>query len=65
MLIFFACIGLSTGLATVLAGGRQIAVLGVIAVAFMFFQNGTGVLLASMLGQESLMGVVGGTVSLA
>ncbi len=26
LLIFFACIGLSTGLATVLAGGRQIAV---------------------------------------
>jgi ESS family glutamate:Na+ symporter len=65
LLIFFACIGLSTGLATVLAGGRQIVVLGVIAVAFMFLQNGMGVLLANLLGQDSLMGVVGGTVSMA
>ena len=65
LLIFFACIGLSTGLATVLTGGRQIVVLGVIAVTFMFVQNGMGVLLASLLGQDSLMGVVGGTVSMA
>ena len=65
LLIFFACIGLSTGLATVLAGGRQIVVLGVIAVAFMFLQNGMGVLLASLSGQDALLGVVGGTVSMA
>jgi ESS family glutamate:Na+ symporter len=65
LLIFFACIGLSTGLATVLAGGRQIVVLGVIAVVFMFVQNGTGVLVANLSGQDSLMGVVGGTVSMA
>jgi ESS family glutamate:Na+ symporter len=65
LLIFFACIGLSTRLATVLAGGRQIVILGVIAVAFMFVQNGTGVLLANLLGLDSLMGVVGGTVSMA
>jgi ESS family glutamate:Na+ symporter len=65
LLIFFACIGLSTGLATVLAGGRQIVVLGVIAVAFMFLQNGMGVALASLMGQDPLLGVVGGTVSMA
>jgi ESS family glutamate:Na+ symporter len=65
LLIFFACIGLSTGLATVLAGGRQIAALGVIAIVFMFLQNGTGVLLANLLGLDSLLGVVGGTVSMA
>jgi len=65
MLIFFACIGLSTRLATVLAGGRQIVILGVLAVVFMFVQNGMGVLLASLLGLDALMGVVGGTVSMA
>jgi len=65
LLIFFACIGLSTGLATVLAGGRQIVVLGVIAVVFMFLQNGMGVLLANLLGLDPLLGVVGGTVSMA
>jgi glutamate:Na+ symporter, ESS family len=65
LLIFFACIGLSTGLATLLAGGRQIAVIGVIAVAFMFMQNGMGVLLANLFGQDALLGVVGGTVSMA
>ena len=65
LLIFFACIGLSTGLATVLAGGRQIVILGVIAVAFMFLRNGIGVLLANLSGLNPLMGVVGGTVSMA
>lgn len=65
LLIFFACIGLSTRLATVLAGGRQIVILGVLAVIFMFLQNGTGVLLASLLGLDALLGVAGGTVSMA
>lgn len=65
LLIFFACIGLSTGLATVLAGGRQIVILGVIAVVFMFLQNGIGVLLANLSGLDPLIGVVGGTVSMA
>ena len=65
MLIFFACIGLSIKLSTVLAGGRQIAILGVLAVVFMLLQNGMGVLLASLLGLDVLLGVVGGTVSMA
>ncbi|MCP4768305.1 MAG: sodium/glutamate symporter [Gammaproteobacteria bacterium] len=48
-----------------LAGGRQIVILGVLAVVFMFVQNGVGVLLAGLLGLDALMGVVGGTVSMA
>jgi ESS family glutamate:Na+ symporter len=65
LLIMFACIGLSTRLATVLAGGRQIVILGVIAVVFMFVQNGVGVFVASLTGLDPLIGVVGGTVSMA
>jgi ESS family glutamate:Na+ symporter len=65
LLIFFACIGLSTGLATILAGGRQIVILGVIAVVFMLLQNGMGVLVASLSGLDPVVGVVGGTVSMA
>ena len=65
LLVFFACIGLSTSLATVLAGGKQIVVLGAIAVAFMFIQNGAGVLVASLIGLDPLIGVVSGTVSMA
>jgi len=65
LLIFFACIGLSTGLATVLAGGRQIVILGVLAIVFMFLQNGMGVLVASLSGLDPVVGVVGGTISMA
>jgi ESS family glutamate:Na+ symporter len=65
LLIFFSCIGLSTRLATVLAGGRQIVILGVVAVVFMFAQNGIGVFVASLAGLDALIGVVGGTVSMA
>ena len=48
-----------------LAGGRQVVILGVIAVVFMFVKNGAGVFFASLAGLDPLIGVVGETVSMA
>ncbi|MEM6673326.1 MAG: sodium/glutamate symporter [Planctomycetota bacterium] len=65
LIMFFTTVGLSARLQTLLKGGRQLAVLLVLAVAYLFLQSGTGVLVASLCGLDPLIGVLGGSVSLS
>jgi ESS family glutamate:Na+ symporter len=64
LLYFFASIGLNSDFATLRAGGKPLVILVAVTLAFMFLQNLTGVGVASLLGLDPLVGVVGGSVSL-
>lgn len=64
MLVFFASIGLSANLSKLREGGMALLIfLGLIA-AFIFLQNIVGVGLATLLGQDPLMGLVAGSITL-
>lgn len=65
LIVFFTAIGLSTRFETMLKGGRQLVIFAVIAVVFMFLQNGVGGLVAYVAGLDPLVGVLGGSVSMA
>lgn len=64
LLYFFASIGLNSDFATLRAGGRPLVILVVVTLGFMFLQNLTGVGVASLMGLDPLVGIVGGSVSL-
>jgi len=64
LLYFFAAIGLNADIKTLVAGGRPLLVLVVVTVVYMVLQNLTGVGVASMLGLNPLIGLLGGSVSL-
>ncbi|MGI9204084.1 MAG: sodium/glutamate symporter [Woeseiaceae bacterium] len=65
LIAFFTTIGLSSRFETLLKGGPQLGILLVLAVLYLALQNGTGVLVATLVGFEPLTGVVGGSVSLS
>lgn len=65
LIVFFTTIGLSAKLGTLLKGGRQLAVLLVLAVVYLALQNGVGVSVASFAGFDPLVGLIGGSVSLS
>jgi ESS family glutamate:Na+ symporter len=64
LLYFFAGIGLNSDLKTLVAGGRPLITLVVLFALFMILQNGVGVLVASLVGLDTVVGLLGGTVSL-
>lgn len=64
LLYFFAGIGLNSDFASLKVGGRPLAILVVLTVVYMFIQNLTGIAVASVMGLDRLVGVIGGTVSL-
>lgn len=63
IIIFFTSIGLSSRLTTLMAGGRGLLILLGLAVAFLFIQNFTGLLVAKGAGFASQIGVLGGSIS--
>ncbi|MEG0676192.1 MAG: sodium/glutamate symporter, partial [Comamonas sp.] len=64
MLVFFSSIGLSANLSKLREGGTALLVfLGLIA-GFIFLQNVVGVGMATLLGQDPLMGLVAGSITL-
>ena len=65
LLVFFSTIGLSAKFALLKAGGRALAILGVLTLLFLILQNGVGVLLAAIMGQHWGYGLISGSVSLA
>jgi ESS family glutamate:Na+ symporter len=65
LIVFFASIGLSTRYETMIKGGKILAIMAVVAIVFMFLQNGVGALVASVAGLDPLVGVLGGSVSMA
>jgi ESS family glutamate:Na+ symporter len=65
LIIFFTTIGLSSKIRTLLRGGRQLLVLLLVAVGYLFVQNFTGIGVAAITGQDLAAGVLGGSVSLS
>jgi ESS family glutamate:Na+ symporter len=65
LLVFFSTIGLSAKLGTLKEGGRTLAILGGVTVAFLLAQNGVGIALAKLGGEHWAYGLIGGSVSLA
>lgn len=65
LLVFFSTIGLSAKFGQLKEGGRTLAILGGLTVAFLLLQNGVGVALATLSGKHWAYGLIGGSVSLA
>ena len=64
LVYFFTTIGINASLKDLLLGGKPLAILLLITIGYMVIQNLTGVSIASLLGQPSQVGLLGGTVSL-
>ena len=64
LVYFFTTIGLNARLGDLIAGGKPLAILLIITIAYMFIQNITGITVASMFGLPPQLGLLGGTVSL-
>ncbi|MCP9901817.1 sodium/glutamate symporter [Cyanobium sp. Cruz CV13-4-11] len=64
LLYFFAAIGLSADISMLLSGGWTLLILVVTTVVFIVLQNLTGVGMATLLGFNPLVGLLGGSVSM-
>ncbi|ASP16307.1 sodium/glutamate symporter [Neisseria sp. 23W00296] len=64
MLIFFTSIGLSADFSRLKAGGVPLVVFTLVVGAFILVQNAVGVGLASALGQDPLLGLIAGSITL-
>ena len=65
LITFFTTIGLSSKFSTLAEGGKPLLILLVVAVAYLFLQNFTGLAAAQITGQASQIGLIGGSVSLS
>lgn len=65
LITFFSTIGLSARLRQMLEGGKALAIMLGLAVVLLLFQNVTGTLMALVAGESPLLGLIGGSVSLA
>ena len=65
LVVFFTTIGLSSKFSTLLRGGKPLLILLVVAIAYLFIQNFTGLAVARLTGQAVEMGLIGGSVSLS
>jgi len=64
LVYFFTTIGINASIKDLIAGGKPLVVLLVITIIYMVLQNLTGIGVASLFGQPSQVGLLGGTVSL-
>lgn len=62
---FFTTIGLSSRVSTLIAGGKPLLTLLVIAVVYLVLQNLTGIAVAAAAGLPLSIGLIGGSVSLS
>jgi len=65
LLVFFTTIGLSSGLATLVKGGRPLIILLGLAVTYLFIQNLTGIAVTLFTDLPPQVGLIGGSVSLS
>ena len=65
LVTFFTTIGLSSRFSTLVAGGKPLLILLVLAVAYLFLQDLTGLTIAAIAGQPPAIGLIGGSVSLS
>lgn len=64
LLVFFAGIGLKSDIRTLLAGGRPLVLLLILATTFIVLQNVTGMGIATVFGLDARAGLMVGSVSL-
>ena len=65
LITFFATVGLSSRVETLIQGGSKLLTLLVLAVIYLVLQNLTGIAVAVSSGLEANVGLVGGSVSLS
>lgn len=65
LITFFTTIGLSSKVSTLMRGGKPLLLLLVVAVAYLFLQNLTGLAAAKLAQMPSEVGLIGGSVSLS
>jgi ESS family glutamate:Na+ symporter len=65
LLVFFTTIGLTSRFATLLQGGKALAVLLVLAIIYLFLQNITGLSVIGLTNLDAHVGIIGGSVSLS
>jgi ESS family glutamate:Na+ symporter len=65
LLVFFSTVGLTAKFRTLVAGGKALVILVIVAAVFLFVQNSTGVLLAIAFGAHPGYGLMAGSVSFA
>jgi len=65
LIVFFTTVGLSARFSDLISGGKPLAILLVLAVAYLFLQNFVGIGVASITGLPEAVGLVGGSVSLS
>jgi ESS family glutamate:Na+ symporter len=64
LLVFFACLGLTSDLRLLWRGGPRLLRFLVALIPFLFVQNALGVLVARLMGMHPFMGLVAGTITL-
>lgn len=64
LVYFFTTIGINASLSDLFKGGRPLIVLLAVTISYMILQNLTGIGVASLFGQEQVVGMLGGSVSL-
>ena len=64
LVYFFTTIGINASFRDLLSGGKPLVILLIATVVFMTLQNLTGIGVASAVGLEPAVGILGGTVSL-
>jgi ESS family glutamate:Na+ symporter len=65
LLIFFTTIGLSANISLLIAGGKSLAILLLVAIVFLFGQNLVGITVASLFEGHPAYGLLAGSVSFA
>jgi len=65
LIVFFTTIGLSSRFSTLLEGGKSLLILLLCAIAYLFLQNITGIMVSHFAGLDNAVGVIGGSVSLS
>lgn len=65
LIVFFTTIGLSSKLSTLVQGGKPLLILLVLAVAYLFIQNLTGIGMVQLMGFPAEAGLLVGSVSLS
>ena len=65
LLVFFTTIGLSTRISTLIAGGKNLLILLLAVIAYLFIQNTVGILAMIAQGITPIKGLLGGSVSLS
>lgn len=64
LVYFFTTIGINASFRDLVAGGRPLAILLAITIAYMVVQNLTGISVAALFGLPEAVGLLGGTISL-